>query len=206
MKTCVGGVVVRGVTLLCSAAALFGPGCQTNSDTSEYAPNSALRRIESPPGATETDSDRAALARFIGVWNFEGQSLVDGSLKPMTSGRAAASIEDVHFVLLDLEATAGELSGRAGRKSGSMVFASEPGIGLTLTAWGDASPSITRLVGGVEGDGSRFNFNEMKTPPGLPRHSITITFETDDRWVAEFRNVAASGRPVVARYQFTRAG
>src|SRR5690606_31871573 len=98
-----------------------------------------------------------------------------------------------------------QLAGRAGRKSGSMIFASEPGVGPTMTAWGDASPAISRFQGRVEGNGSAFSFTEVKTAVGQRRHSVTIVFQTDDAWTAEIRDLTASGSPVVAKYRFTRA-
>jgi hypothetical protein len=180
-------------------------GCQTQNAMTEHPANPALRRIEAPAGTTAADADRAALARFVGVWNFEGWSADQGSKRNSASGRAAGTIENEHFLLLDLQATSGQLSGRTGRKSGSMLFASEPGIGLTVTAWGDASPSITRLVGYIEGNASAYCFHEAKTPPGMHQHALTITFQTDDKWVAEVQDMTANDKPVVARYEFTRA-
>jgi hypothetical protein len=180
--------------------------CQSSPPPSdEPLPGGSLRHLQTPGNATEPDADRAALSRLVGVWSFEGWSDQGGAARTTTAGRAAAAIENEHFVLLDLQTTSGQLAGTAAHKGGSMLFASEPGIGLTLTAWGDASPSITRLAGDVNPDASVFTFRELKTPPGRHRLACTLTFETDDRWVAEIRDVSEAARPVVARYVFTRA-
>jgi hypothetical protein len=188
------------------AITLMGFGCQSQPTAPERADNPSLRHIAAPPGATRADADRAFLARFVGTWNFQGWSVGQGGERVQGSGRAAGVIEHDHFVLLDLETAVGELGGRTSRKSGSMILASEPGIGPTLTAWGDASPSISRSVGHIEGNGSLFSFTEAQTPAGLHRLAVTIRFETDDRWIAEIHDSTASGSPVVARYQFTRTG
>lgn len=190
--------------LLLVAGPLWAAGCQAIPQEPEGSPpNPALRSIRVPPSASPADADRAALARFVGAWDFEGWSGHEGR-RTQGAGRAAAVIEDEHFVLLDLEATTGQLGGRTGRKSGSMILASEPGIGVTLTAWGDAAPSISRLAGRAHGNGAVFTLDEARTPAGRPRLSMTITFETDDRWVAEIRERGRTSPPL-ARYTFTRA-
>lgn len=186
-----------------SMAVLLG-GCQTAPATSDQPVNPALRVITSPAGAAPADVQRAALARFVGTWNFEGWSSGDGTLRNRFDGRAAGTIENEHFVLLDLEATAGRLAGKAGRKSGSLFFASEPGIGLTLSAWGDASPSVSRFVGTALGGASVFRFREVRSASGS-RIALAIKFETDDRWSAELRDLNATGEPVIAYYTFTRS-
>lgn len=186
-----------------SGAALlaFGGAC-TAPTVADRDPASAVEAQAQVASATPADADRQALARLVGVWSFEGWSVgKDGSRKQAT-GLAAAAIENRYFVLLDIEASAGELGGRAGRKSGSMILASEPGIGLTLTAWGDASASICRLVGRVSGDGKVFTFEESRTPADLRRLSLVLTFETSERWTAEVRDASAPGRPIIAFYTF----
>lgn len=187
-----------------TAAALLGAGCSTHQTTAEHPVNPALRAITPPAHGTAADADRAALARFVGVWNFEGWSTDPTGAHQPGAGHAAAVIESEHFVLMDLLTTSGQLAGRTSRKSGSMIFASEPGIGVTMTAWGDASPSISRMVGRAEGNGSVFTFHEAKTPEGHHQMGAIVTFETDDRWVVDIKNASMSGEPVVARYTFTR--
>ncbi|MBS0196744.1 MAG: hypothetical protein JSR77_08300 [Planctomycetes bacterium] len=193
------GIAVAGL----AATLLPAPGCGSQPRTAAPDAHRALRPIVTIAGASAADKDRAALARFVGDWKFEGFAM-NGSDRAKGSGRAAASIEREHFVLLDLQAAEGQLSGHAAKKSGSMIFASEPAIGLTLTAWGDASPAMTRMVGEVDANASHFTFNEMRTAPGVHRHTISFDFETDDRWIAEIRDESERNTPVVARYEFTR--
>lgn len=190
-----------------AAAVMACGGCQSMSASDsapQQAANPPLRRLEIPKDATPIDADRAALSRFVGVWDFSGWATApDGSHTP-GSGRAAAAIENQHFLLIDVQAASGQTAGRAGHKGGSMLFASEPRMGLTLTAWGDASPSLTRLTGHCEGSCSKFVFNEVNSPSDSRTLALTISFQSDDRWVADVRDNAASGHPVVASYVFTR--
>jgi hypothetical protein len=187
-----------------AVAAIPALGCQSEPAAHEHAANPALRPMPAPTGGGPVDADRAALARFVGVWDFDGWSARPGQEHKQARGRAAATIESQYFVLMDVQATAGA-PGRGGHKSGSMLLASEPGVGVTLTAWGDGSPSISRLLGRSEGNGSAFVFNEERTPSGVHPTSITIVFETNDKWVAEIHDVAATGKPVIASYTFTRS-
>ncbi len=195
-RTCAG--LLAGVLALLSVGL---SGCQCGPSAQTYSQNPALRPIQPPAGATSSDADRATLGRFVGIWKFEGWTAgTDGSRQPV-AGNAAAAIESEHFVLLSIHSTTGQLAGRAGRTVGSMLLAAEPQVGITLTAWGDASPFVRRLTGQSHGNGSVFSFSEPKR--GM---SLTLTFETDDRWVAEARETDASGQAAaVATYTFTRA-
>lgn len=148
------------------------------------------------------NADRGELARLIGVWTFEGWSIDQNGGRQTVSGVAAGTVEDTYLVLMDFQASEGQFRGQTGRKAGSMLFASEPGIGMTVTAWGDASPLVCRLSG--RRDGKRFLYTEMPTPHGRNRHSLTITFETDDRWVVEIRGTSDMADSPVASYRFTR--
>jgi len=179
-------------------------GCESSSPARHQGTNPALRQIEAPASGGTVDADRAALARFVGVWNFEGWA-INGGNRVTAAGKAAAAIENDHFVLIDVQTTSGTLGSRASNKSGSVLLASEPGIGLTMTAWGDASPAISRATGHVEGNASAFVFDEARTPKGVHRLSMTMTFETDDRWVARVHDLSAGDHPLVAQYTFTRA-
>jgi hypothetical protein len=189
---------LRGVWAVCAAlwaGAAVLVGCQ---DTSTRSTNTAA-------DTARADADRTTLSRFVGAWKFEGWSAQAGGTHQASAGRAAGTIENERFVLLDLQATSGQLAGPSTHKSGSMLLASEPGIGITMTAWGDASPSISRLVGHVEGSGSRLVFDESRTPSGVHRVSLLITLQNADRWVAEVRDTTASTQPLIASYTFTRA-
>jgi hypothetical protein len=183
-----------------AVATLCGAGCQAPGGAAGDTASTAPRGTQSGPN--QADTDRAALARFVGVWNFEGSSIGKDGARKQATGRAAAAIENEYFVLFDLQATGGNLSGQTSRKAGSMIFASEPGIGLTLTAWGDASPSICRLVGRVREGGNVLAFEEAKTPGDRRRISLVITFENKDRWTAEVHDLTAPQHPLIASYTF----
>lgn len=190
--------VHRTLILAASIAAVAVlAGCRSGEPVVSDAPNPALRPLTVPANATLADEDRAALTRFIGVWDFEGWSMTDAGQRQNARGTAAAASEHGHFVLVEVRSTAGQLAGEAGRSAGSMLLAAEPGNGLTLTAWGDASPAIRRLTGSVHGNGCTFWFRE----PGLGT-SVAMRFETDDRWIAEVRRGGADS--VIATYSFTR--
>jgi len=174
-------------------------GCQSGGPAVSDSTNPSLRQLQVPAQATAADADRVALARLVGVWNFEGWSRGADGERREASGTAAASVEHEHFVLFDIRSNVGPLSGRTGGTSGSMLFASEPGKGFTLTAWGYASPAIRRFSGTVHGNGSAFALQENGRGT-----SLTLTFETDDRWVAEVRDAATGEQAAIARYTFTR--
>jgi hypothetical protein len=138
------------------------------------------------------------------VWNFDGWSADPGAAREHSSGRAAGTIENTNFILLDIQATNGQM---VRGKSGSMLFAVEPGIGPTLTAWGDASPRVGWLTGSAHGDASVFRYSDTgAVAVGAHRHSVTITFAGNDQWTLDIRDLTSSGGPVVGEYAFTRAG
>jgi hypothetical protein len=178
-------------------------GCATGSiGETDLQPtaHANLRPIMTRKDAAPADRERALLARFIGAWNFQGWSAGPDGAHSQIKGVAAAVIEDDHFVHIDLQSSEGSL--RAGKNASALMLASEPGIGLTMTVWGDASPSISRLTGSAEPDGSVFRFAEVRTPSGIPRARVTITFESDDRWAAEISE--QDGKSPLAAYTFTR--
>lgn len=189
----------RSLILAAGLAGVAGlAGCRSNGPVVSDAPNPALRQLTIPANATPADEDRAALARFIGVWDFEGWSTTDTGHRQTSRGAAAATSEHEHFVLIEVRSTAGQLSGEAGRSAGSMLLAVEPGNGLTLSAWGDAAPAIRRLSGSVHGSGATFWFEEFSQGT-----SVAMKFETDDRWIAEVRKGGGEDS-VIATYTFTR--
>ena len=184
--------------------ALLG-GCSSAPRTPDAAVNPSLAKLSVPADATPADADRAALSRFVGVWNFEGVVVGADNKTSDVAGNAAAAIEKEHFVLLELRPTSGQMGGRPARTGGAILLGSEPGIGLTATAWGDASPAVSRMTGTTRLGGGIFSFSELRTPTNTPRISLTITFETNDRWVAVVNDVSKYAKPMLARYTFSRA-
>ncbi len=187
------------ISMLCGAA-VGASGCRQGAAKEEFGPNPALRAIQTPAGGTKADADRAVLARIVGVWRFDGWSIGSDGAKIQAAGTAAGTIENEHFVLLDVQSSSGQLGGRAARKGGSMLFASEPEAGLTLTAWGDASPAVRRLNGEVRGNGSALTFADRRGADV----SLKLVFTTDDRWVLEAVEPDGRGTRTVARYVFER--
>ncbi len=174
--------------------ALFGAGCQTSGPAANAT---------SPAAVSAADSDRAALAKLVGAWDFDGWWKAAGQPENKVQGRAAATLENKYFLLMDVQTAPGSTGGRLGGKSGSFLFASEPGIGLTVTAWGDASPSITRLVGHASSGGTVLTFAPAHTQDRNVR--LVIRIESDTRWTAEVTNPAAEGDGALASYTFTRS-
>jgi hypothetical protein len=200
----------RSFRALVAACLCAAPAALVACGSSQVAPATPpttgnLRPITTPAGGSVADAQRAALARFVGIWQFEGWSVDPAGTQRSVSGRAAATIEREHFVLIDMQATSGEMAGRALRRGGSILLASEPGLGVTLTTWGDASPAVGRLIGKAGESGGSFVFDEAATPAGRQRVQITIHFRSDDHWVAELRDAEAGGSNMLARYEFKRA-
>lgn len=188
-------------TLLCLIGSAALCGCANTPPRVGDAPNASLRALEIESGAPQSDADRMKLARFIGVWSFRGTVTDEGGGTREVAGTAAGVLENSHFVLLDVEATQGAFAGETGRKSGSMLFGSEPGKGLTLTAWGDGAPDVRRLIGATNADGSAFEFRAMHGQKQGAGVSMRIVFETDDRWTA---TLTRHSGPARASYVFNR--
>lgn len=186
---------------LCVIGSAVFCGCAGTPPRVGDAPNASLRALEIESGAPQSDADRMKLTRFIGVWSFRGTVTDEGGGTREVAGTAAGVLEDSHFVLLDVEATQGAFAGETGRKSGSMLFASEPGKGLTVTAWGDGAPAVRRLIGATNSDGSVYEFRAMHGQKHGAGVGMRIVFETDDRWTA---TLTRHSGPARASYVFTR--
>ncbi|MBS0190110.1 MAG: hypothetical protein U0573_01150 [Phycisphaerales bacterium] len=168
--------------------ALLAGGCQC------CAPSA------SPSAIAQADAQRADLAKFVGAWEFTGSWTGENGASNQVAGRAAGVLENQYFVLLDIQTTSGTMAGRTGRKAGSMLLAAEPGIGLTLTAWGDASPSVMHLVGRDEDAGSTLTFRSAHGEVPL---TLVIRVENADRWTASINNTSTN--TTTANYTFTRS-
>lgn len=185
LRACL-GVVVGSLALGGLTACQSGGSSSSNSDSSF--------------SASVADSNRTLLTKLVGDWQFEGAwSGADG--KPnAVQGRAAGVLVNNFFVLLDVQSTEGQLAGRTTREDGSMLFAAEPGRGLTVTAWGDASPSVTRLVGGSHDNGNVFSFVPADGTGNAA--ALVIRFDGPDRFTTQLNPGAALSS---ASYTFTRA-
>jgi hypothetical protein len=177
-------------TLALVGVAMVG-GCQTG--------NASSTSSDASFSTATADSDRAHLVKLVGEWQFEGSwSGADGKQNAV-QGRAAGVLVNNYFVMLDVQTTSGELAGRTTREDGSMIFAAEPGVGMTVTAWGDASPTVTRLVGRTEQGGNVFNF----VPAGGTANAaaLIVRFDGPDRFTTQLNPGAVLSS---ANYTFTR--
>jgi len=170
----------------------FVGGCQTGN-TSSVSSDSSFT-------TARADADRALLAKLVGAWQFEGTWSGANGVQNTVQGRAAGVLVNNYFVLLDVQTTSGELAGRTSRDEGSILFAAEPGVGMTVSAWGDASPSIVRLVGRAEQGGNVLSF----APAGNSANAtaLVVRFDGPDRFTTQLNPGAALSS---ASYTFTRA-
>ncbi|MBS0186524.1 MAG: hypothetical protein JSS51_00545 [Planctomycetes bacterium] len=177
------------LALASTGVALMMSGCQSSG--------SCCVANNSEAAIAKADAARAQLSRLVGAWDLDGWWKGNGNDRNTVHGRAAGVLENQYFVLMDVQTTSGEMAGRTARKSGSFLFASEPGIGLTASAWGDASPSISRFVGTAQGNGIVFK----PAHNAYPNAELVLTFESDNRFTAE----VVQGSDVHASYTFTRS-
>lgn len=177
-----------GITAIVSFFALSG--CQSGSCC---AMNSSVT-------TERADADRSLLGKLVGAWNFDGTWTGNDGKSHKVEGRAAGVLVNNFFVLMDIQTTSGELAGQTSREEGSILFASEPGKGLTATAWGDASPSITRLVGRSEEGGKELTF--LPVGGAGKAVALVVRLEGDNRFSTEING--SSGGKGSARYSFTR--
>lgn len=166
-------------------------GCKTDGAAC-CAPNSAFT-------VERADSDRAHLAKLVGEWQFQGSWSAADGVAHNVEGRAAGVLVNNYFVMLDVQVTSGELAGRTSREDGSMLFAAEPGVGMTVSAWGDASPSVTRLVGTVRDGGSELSFVPASGTANAT--ALVLRFEGPDRFTTQLNPGAVLSS---ANYTFTR--
>lgn len=145
------------------------------------------------------DSDRAQLAKLVGEWQFQGSWSGADGVAHNVEGRAAGVLVNNYFVMLDVQTTSGELAGRTSREDGSMLFAAEPGVGMTVSAWGDASPSVTRLVGTVRDGGNELSFVPASGTANAT--ALVLRFEGPDRFTTQLNPGAVLSS---ANYTFTR--
>lgn len=177
--------VVAAMCLVCAGGLV---GCQTGGTVSAEAHERARE-------------DRAHLARLVGAWDYSGWFQPEGDGRRESTGRAAGVIEHDHFVLFDTEAVVTQ-NGERRWMEGSMIYSVEPGAGLMLTEWSESDPSVHRMHGRFEEGGRRMVFDDFVGRSAGDDLTLTLWFETSDRWTATFRRDG----DVAAVYTFTRAG
>jgi hypothetical protein len=136
------------------------------------------------PEMSNWDRDRLQLAKFARPWRVSGWETVDGRRR-FVSGTATGQVDSTFFVRLDMVIT-DELSGNINR--GNVVFASEPGRGLTLNSRFDSSPTAVAFAGSVNAAGDLFTLNEIAPGFGPNGRQVVIRFLTPDNFVADTTN------------------
>lgn len=146
-------------------------------------PAASQQQVVSQPPAqlSSADRDRLALAQFARTWRVSGWETVDGQRRFVT-GTAVGSVENAFFVRLDINVR-DDQTGRL--NTGNVIFASEPGRGLTMNSRFDTSPSPVTFAGNVTADGSLFTLDEIAPGFGPNGRRIVIRFISPDEWVAD---------------------
>lgn len=134
-----------------------------------------------PPAMSTSDRDRLQLAKFARPWRVSGWETVDGQRRFVT-GNATGQVDSTFFVRLDMVMT-DELTNRV--NTGNVVFASEPGRGLTMNSRFDSSPTAVAFAGSVTADGNLFTLNEIAPGSGANGRQVVIRFLSPDNFVAD---------------------
>lgn len=137
-----------------------------------------------PPEMSSWDRDRLQLAKFARPWRVSGWESVDGRRR-FVSGTATGQVDSNFFVRLDMVIT-DELTGQINR--GNVVFASEPGRGMTMNSRFDSSPTAVAFAGTVSAGGDLFTLNEISPASGPKGRQVVIRFLNPDNFVADTTN------------------
>jgi hypothetical protein len=148
------------------------------------------------------DQDREILSRLAGRWSISGWSEVVASDRRDLRGTAEGSVEQNYFLRLDVSLGVDPTSGQA--QSGTLIFASEPGRGMTLSSRFSDAPSTSRFVGSSSSDGRSLTLDEVDSTIKGIRRRVVIRFFSDDEWLADVSNAAAAGSPRLGSFRFTR--
>lgn len=154
-----------------------------------------------PAALSSHDRDRLALAKFARPWRVTGWETVDGQRR-FVSGTATGQIDNTFFIRLDMAVT-DEQSGRI--NTGNVVFASEPGRGLTMNSRFDTSPSPVTYTGSVSADGNLFTLDELGSGFGKTGRRMVIRFLSPDNWVADVTDRSTGSPMPRASMTFTAA-
>jgi hypothetical protein len=125
--------------------------------------------------------------------------MVDGQRR-FVSGTATGQIDNRFFIRLDMAMT-DQQSGRV--NSGNVIFASEPGRGLTMNSRFDSSPTPVTYEGTVSADGQIFTLNELAPGFGPNGRRLVIRFLSPDNFVADSTDRAGGNATPRASLTFT---
>lgn len=185
------GAVVGGV-----GGAVVGDQNRRRSEATSPPNRSAP---SSTPQLTQTDRDRLALAKFARTWNVSGWETVQNE-KRFVSGTAVGSVENTYFLRLDMTINDERT---ADPNNGHILFASEPGRGLTMTSRFDTSPSSLNYAGVVSSDGNVFTLDETAPNTAAGARRIVIRFLSQDEWVADVTQWQSGRSTPCASFTFT---
>lgn len=192
-KGAAAGAIIGGV-----GGAVIG---DQNRRKSEASRSSSSSGATPPAQYTPTDHERVALAKLAGNWQATGWSHVMGSGRHEVTGTAVGIVENSYYVTVDLTLVVDEVTGET--NTGTLMFASEPGRGLTMSSRFSTSPSPSRYTGHASSDGNAFTLEEMTAQADGMRRRVNIRFLTRDQWVADITDLNANNR-VVSSFTFTR--
>lgn len=149
--------------------------------SSSGTPTNPPPQSQNSSSLTQTDRDRLALARFARSWRVTGWETVDGQRR-LVSGTATGTVENSFFIRLTTQIR-DDQSGNV--TNGNIVFASEPGRGMTMNSHFDSGPTPMTFDGSLSADGNVLTLNEI-APAAEQR--VIIRFINDGQWVADTTN------------------
>lgn len=176
---------------------------QTAAMNSRPAPAPAPAPVAAPaatPQMSQADRDRMVLSRFARSWQISGWETVEG-VRRFASGTAVGAVESNYFVRLEMRMTAEGAD--AQQSTGTIIFGSEPGRGLTMSSRFDSSPSAMNYAGNITDGGNAMTLDEIHPAMGGPRRRIEIRFLGADEFVADVKDVGGRSGAVQASFRFT---
>ncbi len=125
--------------------------------------------------------------------------MVNGQRR-FVSGTATGQIDNRFFIRLDMVMT-DQQSGQV--NTGNVIFASEPGRGLTMNSRFDSSPTPVTYEGSVSADGQVFTLNELAPGFGPNGRRLIIRFLSPDNFAADSTDRAGGQATPRASLTFT---
>lgn len=153
-----------------------------------------------PATVVAADADRAMIGRLAGRWSLTGWSEVVASDRRDLRGSAEGVVEQDYFLRLD----ASIVVGPGDTRTGVLLFASEPGRGVTLSSRFSDSPSTSRFLGSGSADSRTITLEEVDSIiPGVRRRMV-IRFQSPSEWVVDVTNLAGPDGARIGSFRFVR--
>ena len=170
-------------------------------EESDAAESGSIRAA--PAAVVEADHDRVLLARLVGRWRVSGWSEVMASDRREISGVAEGIIEQSYFLRLDMNLILDPV--KEEHLTGTLLFGSEPGRGVTLSSRFSDAPSTSRFVGS-SGDGGRvLTVDEVDSKVDGVRRHMVIRFLTDLEVAVDVFNAATMESTLIGSFMLVRA-